>query len=115
MRVTNETISQIQFYAGSERSEIANRHLLSFLLTDLEDINTTLPEGKKLWLDYVDTHTEYSPERVDPCPDYYGCFLLRWEDTPYETVYVEMTINELDSVMCVLWDFVKKLFPHEQN
>lgn len=115
MRVTNETISQIQFYAGSKRSEDSNRRLLRTLLSDLDDINASLPDDKRLWLDYIDTHTAYSPERTDPCPDYYGYFRLRWKDTPFETVYVEMTIDELDSVMCVLYDFVEKLFPDEQN
>ena len=85
--------------------------LCEALLIDLAELNQLLEdkdeEYRKLYIDYEVNHTEYSPERVDPCPDYYGMFSLRFEKDPYETVGDYMTIEELDSAMCILINFVE--------
>ena len=78
--------------------------LLSALLQDLEEINHNLPlHSPNLELEWIDTHTEYSPERVDPCPDYYGYYRL-WQGN--KTLGIEMDLDTLDSALCLLYNFV---------
>ena len=77
--------------------------LFEALLIDLEELNQLLEDKnedyRKLYIDFENEHTQYSPERVDPCPDFYGFFSLRFEKNPYEIVGDYMTIEELDSIM----------------
>jgi hypothetical protein len=78
--------------------------LLSALLQDLEEINHNLPlHSPNLELEWIDTHTEYSPERTDPCPDYYGMYRI-WKGNDY--IGVEMDLDTLDSALCLLYNFV---------
>jgi nitrate reductase assembly molybdenum cofactor insertion protein NarJ len=88
-----------------------NQLLMHALLEDLNELNTELENlqepYRKLYIDYITEHTEYSTERTDPCPDYYGMYRLRFEKNPYETVGLEMTIKELDNVLCVLINFTE--------
>lgn len=79
------------------------RMALKELLTDLEFINNN--SINKLFINWIDCHTEYSPERTDPCPDFYGMYELRLEDDPRESIGVEMTLDELDMVICTLSDY----------
>ena len=72
------------------------------LLKDLEDINSM--SKVMLYIDLQDLHNEWSPERVDPCPDYYGCYRLKSKDG--ETFGLEMDIEDLDNCMCVLYDYL---------
>lgn len=106
MRITRENIEGIKYYAGSKRSLDLCAELLLSLLDELNDINRD--RYNKVYLEYIGKHTSYSPERTDPCPDYYGYFLLRLEDEPFETVGTEMTLEELDTVLCALSDFVER-------
>ena len=103
MRVTWENYKDII----SEK----NQGLIESLLIDLLELNTELENiqepYRKLYIDYITEHTEYSPERTDPCPDYYGMYRLVFEKNPYESVGSEMTIDELDSAMCILINFVE--------
>ncbi|MBP5723367.1 MAG: hypothetical protein J6X18_07320 [Bacteroidales bacterium] len=105
MRVTRENLECIKYYAGSKRSIDSYAELLLSLLDELGDINRD--RYNKVYIEYIGEHTSYNPERTDPCPDYYGCFLLRWEDEPFETVGTEMTLEELDIVLCALSDFLE--------
>ncbi len=88
-----------------------NHSLIESLLIDLFELNTeleTIQEPyRKLYIDYIIEHTKYSPERTDPCPDYYGMYKLVFEKNPYENVGTEMTIEELDSALCILINFVE--------
>ena len=81
-----------------------DKDLLEVLLEDLEEINHNLPlKSKNLFIDWIDVHTEYSPERTDPCPDYYGMYrIFRGK----EFLGVEMTLQELDTSMCLLYNFI---------
>lgn len=111
MKVTQENIKNIKYvYNWNYPSESAQNYLKS-LLIDLLELNNELDNRgeshKKLYIDYEDKHTEYSPERTDPCPDYYGMYKLVFEKNPYESVGTEMTIEELDSAMCILINFVE--------
>ena len=78
--------------------------LLRALLQDLEEINHNLPLFTyDLELEWIDTHTEYSPERTDPCPDFYGMYRIWQED---DTIGVEMDLDTLDSALCLLHNYL---------
>ena len=101
MKVTRENFKDIE----------NNQGLLESLLIDLEELNQLLEDKgeayRKLYIDYEDKHTEYSPERIDPCPDYYGLFSLRFEKNPYESVGDMMTLEELDNALFILINFIE--------
>lgn len=78
-----------------------DKGLLKALLVDLEEINNNLPKTYHISIDWIDKHTKYSSERVDPCPDYYGMYRL-WQDN--KTLGIEMDLETLDYVLAVLSD-----------
>lgn len=79
-----------------------DKHLLKALLIDLEEINHNLPlKASDINISWIDVHSQYSPERVDPCPDYYGYYRL-WQGN--KTLGIEMDLETLDYVLCVLSD-----------
>ena len=79
-----------------------DKDLLKALLLDLEEINHNLPlKTYDISIDWIDKHAEYSPERVDPCPDYYGMYRL-WQGN--KTLGIEMDLEVLDYVLAVLND-----------
>lgn len=80
------------------------QNLLKSLLDDLDDINK-YHNDNKLYIDWQDWHDEYSCERTDPCPDFYGYYSVRFENLPNETVGNVMTINDLDSTLCILFSY----------
>ena len=86
--------------------------LLKCLLDDLETIN--LQHNINIELHQVEEHTEYSPERTDPCPDYYGMYYLyipelNWMIGDY------MYIDDLDNTMCILCEFSEYLYNKKKN
>ena len=60
----------------------------------------------KIYIIWIDEHTEYSPERIDPCPDYYGMYSVGIEGTN-DTIGVEMDIDTLDTSLCLLCGYVE--------
>lgn len=88
-----------------------DQSLMYALLIDLEELNNLLIDKgetyRQLYIDYINEHTEYSLERTDPCPDYYGMYRLKFEKNIYETVGLEMTIDELDLTLCALINFTE--------
>ena len=86
-------------------------NLLGALLIDLMEINQNLEDAghgyRKLYIDYQDYHDEYSPERTEPCPDYYGYYRLYCEKDPYNHIGLEMTLEELDNALCLLANFIE--------
>ena len=81
-----------------------DKGLLKALLNDLEEINHNLPlHSPNLELEWIDEHTEYSPEWTDPCPDFYGMYRV-WRGDDY--IGVEMDLDTLDSALCLLYNFV---------
>ena len=95
MKITKENIKDVPI--SNE-----DKGLLSALLQDLEEINHNMPiHIFDIYIDWIDKHTEYSPERTDPCPDYYGMYRL-WQGN--NTLGIEMDLETLDYVMCVLSD-----------
>lgn len=87
-----------------------DQELFNALLIDLSILNRLLVDQgdayRQLYFDIETNHTSYSPERTDPCPDYYGMYTIRYEKNEYETVGDYMTINELDNAMHILSNFV---------
>jgi hypothetical protein len=80
------------------------------LLIDLAELNRLIEKAniinKELYIDYQDYHnTEYSPERTDPCPDYYGMYSLRFENDNIERVGEPMTLEDLDNVIYMFISF----------
>jgi hypothetical protein len=96
MKITDETISNLP-----EKEQ----ELVKALLEDIKEMNIHLPINKKLYLEWIDEHTKYSPERIDPCPDYYGCYIVRKEGIT-DFLGVEMKLEDLDMALCLLHNFI---------
>lgn len=112
MKVTQENIKDIEFiYSYINLNLEQSKNLLSSLLLDIEELNNELDNKgesyKKLYIDYEDEHTEYSDEYIEPMPDHYGTFRLRFESNPSETVGDYMHLHDLDTVICALVNFVE--------
>lgn len=95
MRLTEENFREI--------IPIEQQMLFSALLDDLEELNQYTEDI--LYIDWQDYHNEYSIERTEPCPDYYGYYTLRFEHRPSDVIGDVMTINELDSALCLLYSY----------
>ena len=82
--------------------------LMKALLDDAEmyNHNGVLPHNIEIWVE--DNHTDYSPERTDPCPDDYGTFSLFWEGFN-DSINNRMTLHELDWNMCTLLNCIEQL------
>lgn len=95
MRITFDTINRVP------KNE---QGLLLALYKDLEELNSKI--HKKLYFVWEDTHTEYSSEWCDPCPDYYHMYIIYCDN---ESIGSFMTIDDLDYAMLLLHDFVEIL------
>ena len=64
--------------------------LLYALLLDLAEINNSLEKKgyDKIYIEYQDYHNEYSPERTDPCPDYYGTYKIYSEGNQMMQIFI---------------------------
>ena len=79
--------------------------LVKALLIDIDEINYHKPLlSSNIYIDWIDQHTEWSPERTDPCPDYYGMY--RIIKSRGETLGVEMTLDDLDMALCLLHNYL---------
>lgn len=79
--------------------------LLLALLEELES-NDVLPHDIEIhWQSW---HDEYSPERVDPCPDFYGTYAIKWEGSP-EYIARYMSVDDLDDHLCTLFSAFEQL------
>jgi len=109
MKVTKENIKDIKYFAYINRTIEHCQNLLNALLDDISELNNVMKDRgelhRQIYIDYENEHTEYSPERIDPCPDYYGTFTLRFEKNPYENIGTVMDLDELDTVLCALINF----------
>ena len=110
MKVTKENIKSIKYIEGYHDISIVH-NILESLLIDIAELNQVLEDRhksyRKIYIDYEDKHTEYSPERTDPCPDYYGMFTLRFENDPYTSIGDVMTLDELDNTILILYTFIE--------
>jgi len=89
MKITNENVKEVS------KNE---QELLKALLQDVEEINKIAKNPIEII--YQDWHNKYSPERVDPCPDYYGYYRILTNNN--ETIGEEMTINDLDNALMII-------------
>lgn len=88
------------------KSNTSNK-LLESLLDDLEIINSQ--NNIHVELHQVDKHTEWSPERTDPCPDYYGMYYL-YIPKINEMLGDYMSVDDLNEIMFVLSEFSEYLY-----
>lgn len=119
MKVTFDNIKDIKYIEGYNKdygvdanyTTVDGQKLLKSLLNDLYELNNLLIDKdesyREIYINYEDKHTEYSPERTDPCPDYYGMFTLRFVKNPYETIGDVMSLDELDNALCILINFTE--------
>ena len=109
MKVTVDNIANIERISGYDLEN--GKMILKALLDDIKELNDLLIDKgesyRQIYIDYINEHTEYSPERVDPCPDYYGMFTLRFEKNPYEIIGDVMLLDELDNAICMLINFME--------
>jgi len=109
MKVTVDNIANIEYI--SDYNLEYGKMILEALLDDIKELNDLLIDKgesyRQIYIDYINEHTEYSPERVDPCPDYYGMFTLRFEKNPYEIIGDVMLLDELDNAICMLINFME--------
>lgn len=97
MRVTEKTV---------ELLPVSNQKLINALLQDIDEINHNASCFKfDIYIDWIDEHTEYSPERTDPCPDFYGMYRIRRSDN-HDTLGVEMDLDTLDTALCLLHNYL---------
>ena len=101
MRVTYENIKTLPI-------NDKEKGLLKALLLDIDDINK-INFKSPIYIDWQDFHNEWSPERTDPCPDYYGYYTLKSEALEGEIIGVEMTLGMLDDTLCALSNYVINL------
>lgn len=84
----------------------SEHQILKALLDNLDVINTSRLYSSNLYIDWQHYHNEWSPERTDPCPDYYGYYRLYFEDSDY-FIGGEMSLDELDSALCLLYNIME--------
>ena len=97
MKVTEKTV---------ELLPIRDQKLVSALLQDVDEINHNASCFKfDIYIDWIDEHTEYSPERTDPCPDFYGMYRIRRSDN-HDVLGVEMDLDTLDTALCLLHNYL---------
>ena len=98
MIITKENIQTLDISDNDKK-------LLDALLNDLFEINemivNDLDREYIIEIHYQDWHNDYSPERTDPCPDYYGYYSLQ-ERCTKEWIGDPMTLRELDGRLCTI-------------
>lgn len=97
MKITEDTIDAIP---------IKDRKLIQALFNDVEEINHNASCFKfDIYIDWINQHTEYSPEWTDPCPDFYGMYRIRRSDND-DVLGVEMDLDTLDTSLCLLHNYL---------
>lgn len=95
MQVTKENLNLLP---EKERNFVED-----ILDNELEEINSFNKGVFTLhWQEY---HDEYSPERTDPCPDFYGMYYIRKNNN--RVMYLPVTLQEVDEYMFFLWNILK--------
>ena len=72
--------------------------LMESLLDDIKCLH------RELYIDRQDYHNEYSPERTDPCPDYFGYYSLIDKETG-ESIGDKMRIEDLDLAIYLISEY----------
>ena len=91
MRITEENIDR-------NYESLDDRDYVRALMKDIAEINEVT--GLDFFIDFQDYHDEYSPERTDPCPDYFGFVRLKEAHMPPgESLGGVVTLDELDTLI----------------
>lgn len=94
MKVTKDNLDIIE----SEN----DRTLVRLLLVELEEgINSRLSDHQKIYITYELEHTDYSPEWVEPMPDFYHTYSICSDALDY-TLADGLNVHELDAAVCCL-------------
>lgn len=115
MKLTTDNIDEVkkQFTIYND-VDYAKLHAI---LQDIEQYNEQRIFPYNLEAHIVEHHTQYSCERTDPCPDYYGTIYIKWENCG-DHIMDDMNISGLDDVMCAIccaFEQAKMLSSFEQN
>lgn len=97
MKVTYENIEDLPI-------DNKDKVILKALLTDIDEINNANLKDP-IYIDWEENHTEYSPERTEPCPDFYGTYSLI-RSTTKDKLGVEMDLDTLDIALCLLNNYI---------
>ena len=106
--LTKDNIKDVEYSVGCVSMEELPQ-LLNSLLDEVNGINDMTIDihgdiASLLSIAWENEHTEYSPERTDPCPDYYGFFYIIKDGV---AVGDAMSIDQLEEAICLLDDFVE--------
>ena len=91
------------------------------LIEEVDEINALIKrysgafyEGAEIGLYLDNEHTDYSPERTDPCPDYYGSFQLRWNngESICDKTFV---LKDIDDYLYVINNLLIGFIPDEST
>lgn len=97
MKVTYENIEDLPI-------DNKDKVILKALLTDIDEINNANLKDP-IYIDWEENHTEYSPEWIEPCPDFYGTYSLI-RSTTKDKLGVEMNLDTLDIALCLLNNYI---------
>lgn len=97
MKVTYENIEDLPI-------DNKDKVILKDLLTDIDEINNANLKDP-IYIDWEENHTEYSPEWIEPCPDFYGTYSLI-RSTTKDKLGVEMNLDTLDIALCLLNNYI---------
>lgn len=101
MKLTNENL-----YILPEKEQ----SLAQALLMDIDELNQILSKNvqdRVAYLDWQDYHDSYSPERTDPCPDFYGCYCIMIND---KQVGDKLKIQDIDYSIYEIISYTQTLF-----
>ena len=96
MKITSENIESLSI-SDHEKG------LLKALLIDIKEFNSLAPHP--IYIDWQDYHNEYSAERTDPCPDYFGSYRIYSPDCK-DFIGIEMNVDDLDISLCILHNYI---------
>ena len=74
------------------------------LKKDLDIINQT-GIFSPITLERQDYHDEYSPERTDPCPDFFGQYSLMCNGDRIN--YEPLPLDTIDEIICCIFNLIK--------
>ena len=98
--LTTENYKVVQHYIDIDDKDV---DLLYAILIDLQDSNNNVfPKVMEICLNIE--HTQYSPEWVEPMPDFYGMFCVKYANNNDIIGDWITDVHELDNIMYVLYE-----------
>lgn len=81
-----------------------NKSLKESLEEDLKQINN-MKVFAPITLVEQDYHNDYSPERTDPCPDFFGQYSLMCNGDKIN--YEPLPLDVIDEIVCCIYNLAK--------